>query len=62
MAMTFYASLLKASINEVAGVQEQIGLDSLANPGGTTMLADSIKQQNNIVDTTRTIKNKPVIT
>ena len=33
--MDEYQSLLKESISEVRGVQEEIGLDSLATSGGT---------------------------
>ena len=46
--MAVYTKLLMASINEVAGVQEEIGLDSLATAGGTTMIADAVKQEDAI--------------
>lgn len=46
--MQAYTKLLKASINEVVGVQEEVGLDSLATPGGTAMLANTINQEDSI--------------
>ena len=41
--MDNYVSLLKIAIDEVMGVQEQVGLDSLASPGGTTLFKDAIE-------------------
>jgi hypothetical protein len=46
--MEAYTVLLKASIREVVGVQEEIGLDSLATAGGTTMVSEAINQEDNI--------------
>lgn len=46
--MDLYTKLLQTTINEVIGVQEEVGLDSLATPGGTLMLSDSIKQEENL--------------
>lgn len=46
--MDAYTTLLKASITEVVGVQEEVGLDSLATPGGTSMIADAINKEDNI--------------
>ena len=46
--MEAYRKLLKASIREVVGVQDEIGLDSLANAGGTTMVSEAISQEDNI--------------
>ena len=46
--MDAYVSLLKTAIDEVMGVQEQVGLDSLASPGGTTLFKDAIDSRNSI--------------
>jgi superfamily II DNA or RNA helicase len=46
--MEAYTKLLKSAIKDVVGVQEEIGLDSLATAGGTTMLAEAINQEDNI--------------
>lgn len=43
-----YKQLLKTSIKNVIGVQEQVGLDSLATAGGTSMVAESINQEDSI--------------
>jgi hypothetical protein len=39
-----YIKLLYKAIENVVGVQEEVGLDSLATPGGTTMMSDSLNQ------------------
>jgi len=46
--MEAYTTLLSASIKDVVGVQEEIGLDSLATAGGTAMIAEAINQETNI--------------
>ena len=46
--METYHQLLQQSIREVVGVQEEIGLDSLASPGGTTLLARAINQEDQL--------------
>ncbi len=46
--MEAYAKLLKTSILEVIGVQEEVGLDSLATPGGTTLLSDALNKEENL--------------
>ncbi|MCY2687576.1 helicase-related protein [Salinimicrobium sp. TH3] len=46
--MKTYVKLLKTAIENVVGVQEEVGLDSLATPGGTTMMSDSLKQSDKI--------------
>jgi len=46
--MDKYVSLLKTAIDEVMGVQEQVGLDSLASPGGTTLFKDAIDSTDSI--------------
>lgn len=46
--MKAYVSLLKTAINEVVGVREEIGLDSLASPGGTAMLQKNLSQEENL--------------
>lgn len=43
-----YTNLLHTTMKEVVGVQEEVGLDSLATPGGTIMLSDSINQEENL--------------
>jgi hypothetical protein len=35
-------------LDEVKGIQEEIGLDSLATPGGTTLFADAINQEESL--------------
>ena len=42
--MDAYVKLLKKSMDEVKGIQEEIGLDSLATPGGTVLFANAIEQ------------------
>ncbi len=42
--MDVYVKLLKKSMDEVKGIQEEIGLDSLATPGATMIFADTIQQ------------------
>lgn len=46
--METYAKLLKTAMLEVVGVQEEVGLDSLATPGGTTMLSDALAKEENL--------------
>lgn len=46
--MKKYKSLLEKAIKEVAGVQEEVGLDSLATAGGTTLVADTLKEDDSI--------------
>ena len=46
--MEVYAKLLKTSMLEVIGVQEEVGLDSLATPGGTTLLSDALNKEENL--------------
>lgn len=43
--MEIYANLLKTAIQEVIGVQEEVGLDSLATAGGTSLLSSIINQE-----------------
>jgi SNF2 family DNA or RNA helicase len=43
--METYAKLLKTAVIEVIGVQEEVGIDSLASPGGTTLLKDAISKE-----------------
>lgn len=46
--MEVYTKLLHTTMKEVVGVQEEVGLDSLATPGGTVMMSDSISQEENL--------------
>lgn len=46
--MEKYTSLLAKAVKEVAGVQEQVGLDSLASPGGTTLFNDALSEEDNL--------------
>lgn len=46
--MEAYTKLLKTAIMEVAGVQDEAGLDSLATPGGTALILDVIKNEESI--------------
>ncbi|MFV8373188.1 helicase-related protein [Flavobacterium sp. LB2P74] len=46
--METYAKLLKTAMHEVVGVQEEVGLDSLATPGGTTLLSDALAKEENL--------------
>lgn len=46
--MEVYANLLKTSMLEVVGVQEEVGLDSLATPGGTTLLSNALNKEENL--------------
>lgn len=39
--MENYAKLLRTSMMEVLGVQEEVGIDSLATPGGTTLISEA---------------------
>ncbi len=40
--MNAYIQLLQTAIEEVIGVQEDVGLDSLATPGGTTLISNAL--------------------
>ena len=44
--MNKYVELLQTSIKEIVGVQEEIGLDSLASQGGTTLFSKAIDKEN----------------
>jgi methionine synthase II (cobalamin-independent) len=46
--MEVYTDLLQQTMREVIGVQEEVGLDSLATPGGTIMMSGSISQEENL--------------
>ena len=46
--MKSYTKLLKTCIQEIVGIQEEVGLDSLATPGGTILLADGFSSQYNL--------------
>ena len=46
--MEVYTKLLKNAINEIVGVQEEVGLSSLARAGGTVLVKDSIERQSNL--------------
>lgn len=46
--MDIYVNLLQTAIHEVVGVQDEVGLDSLATQGGTTLLSASINQEENL--------------
>ena len=46
--MELYTKLLHTTMKEVVGVQEEVGLDSLATPGGTVMMSNSISQEENL--------------
>jgi len=46
--MELYTNLLHTTMKEVIGVQEEVGLDSLATPGGTVMMSNSISQEENL--------------
>lgn len=46
--MELYTNLLNTTMKEVVGVQEEVGLDSLATPGGTVMMSNSISQEENL--------------
>ena len=46
--MQAYAQLLKTAILEVIGVEEEVGLDSLATPGGTTLLSNILAKEENL--------------
>jgi hypothetical protein len=46
--MSAYTSALQNTIREVAGVQEEIGLDSLASQGGTTLLSKTLSDKDNL--------------
>ena len=46
--MDTYIQLLRKTLDEVKGIQEEIGLDSLATPGGTTLFADAMNQEESL--------------
>ncbi|MBO2546008.1 DEAD/DEAH box helicase family protein [Salegentibacter sp. BDJ18] len=46
--MDTYTALLKKAVEEVVGVQEEIGLDSLANPEGTLMVKEGLEKEDNL--------------
>lgn len=46
--MDLYAKLLKKGMLEVVDVQEEVGLDSLATPGGTTLIKDAFEKEENL--------------
>lgn len=46
--MESYTKLLKVAIQQAVGVQEEVGLDSLATPGGTSVIANAIQQEESI--------------
>jgi hypothetical protein len=46
--MSAYTNALQNMIKEVVGVQEEIGLDSLASQGGTTLLSKTLSDENNL--------------
>jgi len=46
--MSSYTKALQSTIKEIVGVQEEIGLDSLATQGGTTLLSNAFNDENNL--------------
>ena len=46
--MKAYKKLLKTCMQEIVGVQEEVGLDSLATPGGTTLINDAFANEDNL--------------
>ncbi|MDO5970168.1 DEAD/DEAH box helicase [Flavivirga aquimarina] len=46
--MTAYTKALKNTIQEVIGVQEEIGLDSLASQGGTTLFSKAMSDEDSL--------------
>lgn len=46
--MEQYTELLRTAINNIVGVQEEFGLDSLATPGGATLLGNSINSEEDL--------------
>jgi len=46
--MHTYTQLLEKAVQEVAGVQEEIGLDALATPGAAAELVKSVGEQTEI--------------
>lgn len=46
--MEAYRQLLQSAVNEVVDVQEEVGLDSLASPGGTSLLARAINKEDQL--------------
>ena len=46
--MDAFVKLLAKTMEEVKGVQEEIGLDSLATPGGTMLFANAVQQEESL--------------
>ncbi len=46
--MNAYVQLLQKALDDVAGVQEEIGLDSLATAGGTTLINKTLNTKNDL--------------
>lgn len=46
--MSKYTAILEKVVQDVVGVQEEVGLDSLATPGGTSMFREKLKQEENL--------------
>jgi ERCC4-related helicase len=46
--MEKYITLLQRAVNEVVDVQEEVGLDSLATPGGTSLFNSALKKEDNL--------------
>lgn len=46
--METYSKLLRKTMDEIKGIQEEIGLDSLATPGGTMLFANTVDKEENM--------------
>ena len=46
--MENYTKLLNKAIHEIVGVQEEVGLSSLATPGGTVLIKETIDRATNL--------------
>jgi hypothetical protein len=46
--MDAYLQLLQKALDDVAGVQEEIGLDSLATAGGTTLSSKTVNTKDDL--------------
>jgi hypothetical protein len=46
--MSTYTKALQNTIEEIVGVQEEIGLDSLASQGGTTLINKTLSKEDNL--------------
>jgi hypothetical protein len=46
--MDTYATLLKTAMQEVIGIQDEAGLDSLATAGGTTLFKEELSKEDNL--------------